>query len=89
MGFITWKEMKMPIDLPKPIADYVEANARLDVDGMMKPFVHDAVFIDNGKRFEGHAAIRELLEDEADRAETLRHVADLTFFSTRWVGGDA
>lgn len=54
----------MPIDLPKPIADYVEANARLDVDGMLKPFVHDAVFIDNGKRFEGHAAIRELLEEE-------------------------
>jgi hypothetical protein len=56
--------MKMPIDLPKPIADYVEANAGLDVDGMLKPFLHDAVFIDNGKRFEGHAAIRELLEEE-------------------------
>lgn len=54
----------MPIDLPKPIADYVEANAGLDIDGMIKPFLHDAVFIDNGKRFEGHAAIRELLEDE-------------------------
>lgn len=54
----------MPIDLPKPIADYVEANAGLDVDGMLKPFLHDAVFIDNGKRFEGHAAIRELLEEE-------------------------
>ena len=54
----------MTIDLPKPIADYVEANASLDVDGMLKPFVHDAVFIDNGKRFEGHAAIRELLEEE-------------------------
>lgn len=54
----------MPIDLPKPIADYVEANACLDVDGMLKPFVHDALFIDNGKRFEGHAAIRELLKEE-------------------------
>lgn len=54
----------MPIDLPKPIADYVEANARLDVDGMLKPFVHNALFIDNGKRFEGHAAIRELLKEE-------------------------
>lgn len=54
----------MQMDLPKPIADYVEANADLDVDGMLKPLLHDAVFIDNGKRFEGHAAIRELLEEE-------------------------
>ncbi len=54
----------MTINLPKPIADYVEANAGLDVDGMLKPFLQDAVFIDNGKRFEGHAAIRELLEEE-------------------------
>lgn len=54
----------MPIALPKPIADYVAANARLDIDGMMKPFLRDAVFIDNGKRFEGQAAIRQLLEDE-------------------------
>lgn len=54
----------MPMDLPKAIAEYVEANAGLDVDGMLKPFLRDAVFIDNGKRFEGHAAIRELLEEE-------------------------
>lgn len=51
-------------DLPKPIADYVEANARLDIDGMLKPFLIDAVFIDNGKPFEGQAAIGELLKEE-------------------------
>jgi ketosteroid isomerase-like protein len=56
--------MIMSLDLPKPIADYVEANARLDLDGMLNPFVRDAVFIDNGKRFEGEAAIRHLLEEE-------------------------
>lgn len=55
----------MSLNLPKPIADYVEANARLDIDGMMKPFLHDAVFIDNGKRYEGAAQIRKLLEEEA------------------------
>lgn len=55
----------MSIKLPKPIADYVEANARLDIDGMMKPFLNEAVFIDNGKRFEGLAEIRRLLKDEA------------------------
>jgi ketosteroid isomerase-like protein len=54
----------MPMDLPKPIADYVEANARLDIDGMLKPFLRDAVFIDNGKHFEGQAAIRKLFEKE-------------------------
>jgi len=31
---------------------------------MLNPFRHDAVFIDNGKRFEGQAAIRHLLEEE-------------------------
>ncbi|KQY08571.1 hypothetical protein ASE23_29195 [Rhizobium sp. Root73] len=55
----------MTMNLPKPIADYVEANARLDIDGMMKPFLDDAVFIDNGKRYEGLAEIRKLLKDEA------------------------
>lgn len=54
----------MSIDLPKPIADFVRANARLDVDGMLKPFLPDAVFIDNGKRFDGQAAIRQLFDEE-------------------------
>ncbi|QDH73568.1 nuclear transport factor 2 family protein [Brevundimonas sp. M20] len=53
----------MSPELPSPIADYVEANARLDLDGMMKSFAADAVFLDNGKRFEGHAEIRALLEE--------------------------
>lgn len=54
----------MPMDLPKPIADYMDANARLDIDRLLKPFLSDAVFIDNGKRFEGQAAIRQLFEEE-------------------------
>lgn len=53
----------MPIDLPKPIADYVAANARLDVDGMMKPFAADAVLLDIGQRFEGKDSIRNLIEE--------------------------
>jgi ketosteroid isomerase-like protein len=48
--------------LPKPIADYVEANAKLDVDGMLKPFAADAVFLADGGSHEGHAGIRSLLE---------------------------
>ncbi len=50
--------------LPKPIADYIEANARLDVDAMLKPFAADAIIIDVGRRLEGHAELRTLFEDE-------------------------
>lgn len=49
--------------LPRPIAEYVEANAKLDVEDMLNPFTADAVFIDNGARFEGRAGIRKLLEE--------------------------
>lgn len=49
--------------LPKPIADYVDANARLDVDGMLEPFADDVVVVDNGARLEGRAALRTLLEE--------------------------
>lgn len=49
--------------LPKPIADYVEANAQLDVDGMLKPFTSDALFLDNGRRYEGQAELRALFEE--------------------------
>jgi 8-oxo-dGTP pyrophosphatase MutT (NUDIX family) len=49
--------------LPKPIADYVDANARLDIEAMLKPFADDAVILDNGQRFAGLAAIRELFEE--------------------------
>lgn len=47
----------MSTELPSPIADYVEANARLDLEGMIKTFAVDAVLLDNGKRFEGHEEI--------------------------------
>jgi len=53
----------MSMNLPKPIADFVEANSRLDIDGMLKPFQRDAVCIDNGKHFEGQVAIRKLCLD--------------------------
>jgi len=53
----------MPPELPSPIADFVGANARLDLEGMMKTFAADAVFLDNGKRFEGHGEIRGLLKE--------------------------
>lgn len=53
----------MTLALPKPIADYVEANAQLNVDGMLKPFADDTVVLDNGGRHEGHAELRTLFEE--------------------------
>lgn len=54
----------MSLELPSPIAAYVDANARLDVDGMLKPFAADAVLADNGAVFSGHAELRSLFEKE-------------------------
>ena len=72
----------MSIELPKPIADYVEANAQLDVDGMLKPFAADAVVLDNGHRHEGHAEVRTLLEEAVVGAKRyLRRIP----FATRTV----
>lgn len=65
--------------LPKPITEYIEANARLDVDGMLKPFAANALVLDNGARHQGHAELRILLEEAvvAARAiftpDTVRH----------------
>ena len=69
----------MSIELPKPIAGYVAANARLDVDGMLEPFAADAVVLDNGHRHEGRAEVRTLLEEAVVGAkaifapDTVRH----------------
>jgi ketosteroid isomerase-like protein len=49
--------------LPEPVSELVEANARLDVPAMLKPFAADAVLLDNGTRHAGHAEIRRLFED--------------------------
>jgi hypothetical protein len=56
------QDRTMSPELPSPIADYVAANARLDLDGMIQTFAVDAVLLDNGKRFEGRDAIRALLK---------------------------
>ena len=69
----------MSLELPTPIAAYVAANARLDADGMLKPFAADAVLLDNGAAFQGHAEIRRLLDEAVIAAkaiftpDTLRH----------------
>jgi ketosteroid isomerase-like protein len=69
----------MTLTLPKPIADYVEANAQLDVDGMLKLFAVNAVILDNEDRHQGHADLRTLFEEAVVPAkaifvpDTIRH----------------
>jgi ketosteroid isomerase-like protein len=52
----------MPRALPSPIAAYVAANARLDVDAMLALFASDAVLRDNDAVYRGHGEIRTLFE---------------------------
>ena len=65
--------------LPTPVAEYVEANAQLDLDGMLKPFAADAVVRDISAVHQGHAEIRALLEEAVIPAkaiftpDTVRH----------------
>ena len=65
--------------LPTPVAEYVEANAQLDLDGMLKPFAADAVVRDISVVHQGHAEIRALLEEAVIPAkaiftpDTVRH----------------
>ena len=63
----------MTIELPTPVAAYVAANARLDVNGMIEPFAPDAVILDVGlgKRFAGHAELRTLFEEEVVPARAI------------------
>src|SRR5689334_12148795 len=63
--------MKLREPLPKPIADYVEANARLDLDGMLKPFAADAVLLDIGTPHQGHAELRTLLAEAVISAKAI------------------
>lgn len=54
----------MPLELPSPIAAFVEANAQLDADGMLKPFAADAVAHDMGESHQGHTELRKWFEEE-------------------------
>lgn len=73
--------------LPMPIAAYVAANARLDLDGMLEPFAADAVVRDDGGRHMGRdeirawirsatIAVRAIFTPEAWREEDGRIVVD-------------
>ncbi|MCJ8520969.1 hypothetical protein ABID21_004001 [Pseudorhizobium tarimense] len=68
--------------LPKPIGDYLEANAQLNMDAMLKPFTAGAVVLDNGRQYQGQAELRSLLEEQVITVkavfmpDTVRHEND-------------
>ncbi|TIV64237.1 MAG: nuclear transport factor 2 family protein [Mesorhizobium sp.] len=61
----------MTLELPPPIAAYVAANARLDVDGMLAPFAAGAVLRDNGAVLRGSSEIKHLLEEAVVGAKAI------------------
>lgn len=51
------------LELPRPIAAYVAANARLDIADMLEPFAADAVVRDMGSVHRGRAEIKALFAE--------------------------
>jgi ketosteroid isomerase-like protein len=50
--------MKTITNLPKPIADYIDAQNRHDAVGILKPFTDDALVNDIMRDFQGISAIK-------------------------------
>ncbi len=55
------------IDIPAPIADYLDAKNRRDVDAMVGTFADDASVRDEGHEYAGHGAIHDWLQDVTNR----------------------
>jgi SnoaL-like domain len=53
----------MFVRLPHPIADYVDAIARRDVEGMVQTFAADGAVNDRGSRHQGRQAVRAWIEN--------------------------
>ncbi|MBY0568706.1 MAG: nuclear transport factor 2 family protein [Hyphomonadaceae bacterium] len=53
----------MSLDLPNPIGAYFAAKNAHDIDAMLAPFAEDAHVRDEGRDYNGHAAIRAWMEE--------------------------
>jgi hypothetical protein len=49
----------MNLDLPKPIASYIESKNQTDADAAVQCFASDAIVLDEGRTMVGTVAIRE------------------------------
>ena len=57
----------MPISLPQPVASYFAAERRQDPEALGRCFTSDGAVRDEGKRFEGPAAIRRWNAEARER----------------------
>lgn len=53
----------MTIELPEPLAAYFAAKNRHAIDAMLTPFASDAIVLDEGRTYTGHAAIKAWMEE--------------------------
>ena len=53
----------MFVKLPNPVAAYVDAIARRDVEGVVQLFAADGVVTDDGRRHKGRLAIRTWVQE--------------------------
>lgn len=61
----------MPLELPTPIAAYVAANMRLDLQGMLSTFAAHAVLRDNDAVIRGHAELRHFFDEAVIAARAI------------------
>jgi len=66
----------MTTNLPEPVAAYLSANNRHDIETMLVPFATDPVVKDEGQERRGRAAIREWME-ETRRSQPVLEVAEI------------
>ncbi|GAK44784.1 conserved protein [Tepidicaulis marinus] len=61
----------MTIMLPKPVADYMAASARLDADAILAPFAADAEVFDENRTHRGREEIRAWILSAAIAAKAV------------------
>ncbi|MDB5582403.1 MAG: hypothetical protein JWR80_7579 [Bradyrhizobium sp.] len=92
-AMIRVKDGAMPFPLPDPVADFISAANRLDLDALVGTFTHDALVNDKHRHFWGEDAIRRWAEAEMvgetvsiEVCETIEHYGD-TIITARIGGG--
>jgi len=82
----------MPIDLPAPIAVFIDAENRGDAEALAQCFAQDAVVQDEGRTIEGLAAIKQwMAETKRKYQHTMEPLAsaqkdDKTIVTSRLTG---
>ncbi|MFD8339315.1 nuclear transport factor 2 family protein [Streptomyces solisilvae] len=74
----------MTFNIPRPVADLIDAANSFDTDGFMRQFAHDAMVNDRHRQFWGYDAIRRWCEIEItgdhvtmNPVEVINHYGDV------------